>query len=585
MKQKNKRNFLFEKVTVFSTMDHSSNDGGGEDDEHDEQSGALFPDAIEMNSNGEKYDDDERGGDRNNHLKTVSSSSSSYDYDDISANDTLPYPIRVDFPDVFVSSSKVSSLSSSSSSSSSLTPLHTHQYQPQNEKSNQDIIAPFCDRRLSRAARSLLMEKLQNGRSSGYSSKSGRDEKDKEDENGHKIVWSLLERWMGERLDTRTSGSIPSARDDSCPLHQPERRDVYYDEESTISIVSPDEAFPGGKKYAMKAAFPIISTSASSPSQSPLLSKGSWYKCGICGKVFSTRFYLDFHWETSEHCRRLRHSLKSAKNNRQEGDPHGQLTSSSLSFNPICPATDWCPLVGGMSACHERALRDEPFYDRGVSTSSSTYSGRTVDDEGLMLVRHKWSKIFHSIPCSVETIRHDCRSILKSCGLLDDTSEKMFGEGTFCGKLSCPTQQGAWQYLQDETESFYHWYKSGFKSKESHDYHHEELWKNQESHHANLLSSVGVAVLLGFVGWVYSRTKHEYVISLPMRNNRPGQTTPNSRSSSTSTSGKRLSVSHRRGTARTQKSGTTIRRTTCTQSKSLRHNLTSRRPTSHFHED
>lgn len=340
-----------------------------------------------------------------------------------------------------------------------------------------------------------------------------------------------------QQSSSLTADSASQQQLTACPLLDAAKRDQYREEEQHFLQAFP-RSFPGGTSHAMKAAFPLLLVRQQSKSTSTTTTNGgsslsstpssSWAQCGFCGKVFSTRFYLDHHWATSEACQQSR--------SQQQQLPPKEVVED-FEHSIICPAVDWCPLVGGLTACHERALRDEPYYDRG--------SGED-DDHHSNLVRHKWNKILHSIPCEIESIRRDCRSILATCGIPlpdDDDKSKKGGDlvdeddwavpdatattttndpsnadhtaaTCFCDTLTCPRQQSVWQYLQDETEDYYQWYLSGdgggnFRSLNHHDEHHHYLWNREMDHHRGLWSMVGVFLLTGLAFWIYHRVAHE----------------------------------------------------------------------------
>eukprot|EP00979_Chaetoceros_neogracilis_P012843 scaffold3515_cov267-Chaetoceros_neogracile.AAC.2 len=78
----------------------------------------------------------------------------------------------------------------------------------------------------------------------------------------------------------------------------------------------------------------------------------SLHKCGTCGKTFLSRFYLDQHMEH-------KHDLYS--NHNHHIHHHRQ--------ERICPANGLCNLLGG-SLCDRQALNDEPLYASGIYDSS-----------------------------------------------------------------------------------------------------------------------------------------------------------------------------------------------------------------------
>jgi hypothetical protein len=180
-------------------------------------------------------------------------------------------------------------------------------------------------------------------------------------------VWNLLEHWL------------PINRRGECPL-LPSLDKHRIDEEHSIRIKA-------SKNFA--GAYPIAAIKGRPKESRPK----TWFQCAYCGKTFSSRFYLDVH---------INHTHKVEER------------------STYCPASDWCQAVG-LANCHDVALEDEPYYDRGGD-------GWSTDAK---LVRHKFLKYAHSISCNEEDIQSDCHSILEACGITDPSQ-------SWCSSLSCP---------------------------------------------------------------------------------------------------------------------------------------------------
>jgi hypothetical protein len=262
-----------------------------------------------------------------------------------------------------------------------------------------------CDRRLSRAARTLIQRHVLRALSL-----SAQEESD---------VWTLLDQWIGKAPPT-------------CPL-LPTRDVLRQDEEHSLMITPPSKN--------LNWAYPTHILQHRRQS-SPLRPK-EWCQCGYCGKTFVTRFYLDMHVMHQHHY------------------------SSAEEASMICPATEWCHVVG-LANCHQQALEDEPYYDRG--------SGGWGEDRKS--VKHKWTKVTHSISCDLESMEADCRSVLETCGV----------SGDFCDSMTCPTHHFLW-HLPD------HW---------------QDTWLQEAQHHPGLL---GILLVIGIFIWVYAMAASSWTAS------------------------------------------------------------------------
>lgn len=122
-----------------------------------------------------------------------------------------------------------------------------------------------------------------------------------------------------------------------------------------------------------------------------------WYECGVCGKKFLTRYYLDLHFENS-------HFSKV-------GD--------------VCPAISYCHALGG---CDEVALELEPWYGRG--------SGGAGPDAPQ--IRQLWRKRAHSESCDEiklkQEVRPACEDMMRKCFTESVAKELIVG---VCDTLTC----------------------------------------------------------------------------------------------------------------------------------------------------
>lgn len=236
-----------------------------------------------------------------------------------------------------------------------------------------------CDRRISRAARKLLHRHLlqlldndENDYSLSYSD--------------YQNVWSLLEHWLvagGQKKST-------------CPL-VPSLDWHRVDEEHTIEIKTP-------RNFNWAYPTQVIKTRGNQGQPK------SWYQCAYCGKVFSSRFYLDTHFH----------------------DKHRMEENSKF-----CPGDEWCRVVGGVANCHAAALEDEPYYDSGSNGWGA---------EGK-LVKHKFVKQAHALTCNVDEIREDCHSILEDrCGMT---------QPHWCDSLTCPNHHHFWETTEQNLQKLW----------------------------------------------------------------------------------------------------------------------------------
>jgi hypothetical protein len=239
-----------------------------------------------------------------------------------------------------------------------------------------------CDRRLSRAARQILQEQLvplleQWLLEEKYALPIHR----KEEKISKYFPTSLAPTYLWDILE-RTANS-------DCPLHP--FRDVHYEleNESLVSV-------PRAPKLAPRKTYP------------------HWYHCGICGKVFGTRYYLDIHQHAA----------------------HGSTSLSNNEEQKSCIATTVCGALGG---CDRMATVDlEPHYGRG--------SGEGGDQ--ARSVQRAWATS-HMDPCQEEVVQSQmkpaCFQLMQDCFGNSDaedstaTSLQKQLQEALCEPLSCHT--------------------------------------------------------------------------------------------------------------------------------------------------
>lgn len=342
-----------------------------------------------------------------------------------------------------------------------------------------------CDRRLSRAARRALRNHLLH---TVFRHVDDTERDEWQVINQEDTLYDLLERWLA---------TVPfHRRNASCSLLP--SRDVYRnDEERSRQVYL--SSLPGGPGKILKIAYPsyVLKERRHGSSTSHPKQPEQWYQCGYCGKTFSTQFYLDVHMN--------KHHPQHVGDNVQETTDKQQ--------DSICPADDWCRLVG-IANCHNEALKAEPYYDRGSNGRGS--------DAAAHLVKHKWTKLAHSIQCDEKELQANCREIMMSCGLLDKKAGKN-GEddddwvppsthealaSLFCQTLTCPRQQNLWQYLDEEAHDFLLGGPSHRRGSNNNPFvtgfqdHWKSIWAKEAHHHHGLLSWIGGIAVLGLVIWM-----------------------------------------------------------------------------------
>jgi hypothetical protein len=134
------------------------------------------------------------------------------------------------------------------------------------------------------------------------------------------------------------------------------------------------------------------------------------------------------------------------------------------------------------------------------------------------MIQHKWSKIAHSVPCSLHQLHEDCESMLSSCGLLEHFVDNhnhlaptlqhtKLTEVSFCGTLTCPPQHTLWNFFGEEI----HGYLLGFTSTTSipslasFRAQREAIWRAETEHRIILFSWRGITVLGFLLFWILTK--------------------------------------------------------------------------------
>ena len=288
-----------------------------------------------------------------------------------------------------------------------------------------------CDRRLSRAARSILVREVLPILRHHSASKRGSAVKRKRPTSigGTSESEDATELWevLLEHLDSNGGGADndgASQKAAACLLDP--RNDLFrYHEASSHARVNPAHRGNPTQRNRYKGAKIV-------------------YTCDICGKTFHTRYYLDNHMD-NKHSASLEKSESS-----EDASLVGGREAQEEEEKWICPATALCPALGGMTECERMALETEPFYGPGSA-------GIGPDGPG---VRMEWQRklMEDSSSCNEDAMvesREQCRTLFGKCfgnndELLEEINEHV------CDRLTCEDRlHGLAGSLSDKL-SFHH---------------------------------------------------------------------------------------------------------------------------------
>jgi len=319
-----------------------------------------------------------------------------------------------------------------------------------------------CDRRLSRAARAILVEKMLPILQHYYHHQ-------KENET---IENASVSTGTGTGTGTGTTASNNRVQTPLSSLGKRERIEYYQKSVQSLMenpqrcLLNPDRDIYWHEEHLHRITTSSLYRLKRSPFYSSSNNLQHLHVCGICGKKFLSKFYLDQHVE-AKHESSIGDSAVGA------GDSDGHYNNGTLSnqIHGICPADDLCERLGGRNVCEKKALEDEPFYASGIHDESSMYS---------QLVKRQFQKLAHDKPCSItrekqERDFQDCRDMFQTCfGSNEDLVQDL-------SSFVC------------ETQSCHHQLHSIFGSLQVFSIHSgREYWN---SHHDEI-NSVGIMLIL-----------------------------------------------------------------------------------------
>ena len=252
-----------------------------------------------------------------------------------------------------------------------------------------------CDRRLSRAARAILVNKtlpiLQH-----Y------DERSDETE----MLPPLSAMRNSDKVEYYQIAISSLMNNPSTCLLNP-KRDMYWHDEHLHTI-----QYSRGKTY---------------------------HVCGLCGKKFVSKYYLDLHVDT-----------------KHQDDK--DVTLHDNSNNEICPSTELCERLGGETMCQKKAIEEEPYYAPGLHNEYSFES---------QSIKRKFQNLIHEEPCSD---RHATFKIKKCYEMIETCFGGNKGLVNDLNSLLCDTQS-----CHHQLHSLFHYARSIHDGREYWDSHHDDI--------------------------------------------------------------------------------------------------------------
>lgn len=269
-----------------------------------------------------------------------------------------------------------------------------------NNRTETATIQSQCDRRLSRAARSILV---------------------------HKTL-PILKYYDGildqsptssmsytDKIDNYKTGILSLMNNPRTCLLNP-NRDMYWHDENLHTTI------PNSRRK-----------------QQHFTKNRKIHVCGLCGKKFISRYYLDYHVETKHKGEHVpRHTL-----------------------HEICPAHEICSKLGH-DTCSKQALNDEPYYASGIHSDNDDNVKNNLHSQR---VKRKYQKEIYAEPCSHRNANiQACYTMVENCfegnlGLVHDLKSLL------CDSQSCYHQLHS---IFNPIQSIHH-------GREHWDMHHDEM--------------------------------------------------------------------------------------------------------------
>jgi len=303
-----------------------------------------------------------------------------------------------------------------------------------------------CDRRLSRAARSLLFQQLKYAVMSVDNVKKDRkhdnNNNNDDDDVSMLTVWQLLERSLAPNVQQQQQHHNNNSN--QCPL-LPDRDILRYHEEQSIVLRPPPKA-------AANSRLGISTRSALYRLGTHSWKHTAWYECGLCGKIFSSQYYLDRHLD--------HHHAHEFQQQSSNDDNNNNSINNGPTWIFTCPATSWCP---GLPSCSQRAMELEPYYGPGSGglgtydqaiVRRSLWNKESYDTTAVLYDSGSGAGAAATVPCNEDHMRAQkciCQQLVRDCftGTTTTTTTtttfdhrqneiRRLLEHSLCEPISCP---------------------------------------------------------------------------------------------------------------------------------------------------
>ena len=361
--------------------------------------------------------------------------------------------------------------------------------------------AHACDRRLSRAARSLLVRPLRSILSTLASADSNEAAAAATADGSvtpisTASVWELLERSLAPSAYNINNNNNKH----QCPLIP--SRDVlrYHEEQSIVWLPPPSKA---SSRIGMSIRSALYQQTKRSWQAT------AWYQCGLCGKMFSSRYYLDQHFD-QHHPYPPPPPLDASP---ITSIPNSSSSISSNDSHWICPATSWCP---GLPSCSHHALEVEPYYGPG-SAGRGAYDRATVHRSLWHQVAHHDESAFFCDDDQMRAQKYVCQQLMRDCfapvvssdndnndndntnNIITEQHQATIHrllEQSLCEPISCPDRLHQLFYAAAATTTASSNDAAALMMKHVHEWQDE--WQDYyDAHHGRGRLGIGLLVVLG----------------------------------------------------------------------------------------